>query len=203
MSTITYRNHTIDIDIDSDPYAENPRDAYSNLGIIVGSHGRYRITDEHNVDGHPIPKVDFDAFYGWDEVEAHLRAEHGAVVILPIYMYDHSGVAYSTEPFSCPWDSGQVGFIFATEATIATCGTPMDLVAEVLAGEVNEWSRWATGEYVSYEVRSPDGEVIDSLHGIDNEDYALSEAKAVVDAEVEGQARAVQAWIDLCAGAPA
>ena len=31
---------------------------------------------------------------------------------LPLYLYDHGGVCMSTGGFSCPWDSGQVGFIY-------------------------------------------------------------------------------------------
>ena len=38
-------------------------------------------------------------------------------VILPLYLYDHSGITISTRPFSCPWDSGQVGWIYASKDT--------------------------------------------------------------------------------------
>ena len=38
-------------------------------------------------------------------------------VILPLYLYDHSGITISTGPFSCPWDSGQVGWIKAPKDT--------------------------------------------------------------------------------------
>ena len=30
------------------------------------------------------------------------------MVILPLYLYDHSGITMNTCGFSCPWDSGQV-----------------------------------------------------------------------------------------------
>jgi hypothetical protein len=32
-------------------------------------------------------------------------------VVLPVYIYDHSGITLNTTGFSCPWDSGQVGWI--------------------------------------------------------------------------------------------
>ena len=35
-------------------------------------------------------------------------------IILPLYLYDHSGITMSTTPFHCPWDSGQVGFIWVS-----------------------------------------------------------------------------------------
>lgn len=34
--------------------------------------------------------------------------------ILPLYLYDHSGTIMNTTGFSCPWDSGQVGWIFCS-----------------------------------------------------------------------------------------
>ena len=36
-------------------------------------------------------------------------------IVLPVYLYDHSGIRISTSPFSCPWDSGQVGVIYCTK----------------------------------------------------------------------------------------
>lgn len=36
-------------------------------------------------------------------------------IILPIYAYEHGGITLSTGSFSCPWDSGQVGWIYATK----------------------------------------------------------------------------------------
>jgi hypothetical protein len=36
------------------------------------------------------------------------------VCIKDLYLYDHSGITISTSPFSCGWDSGQVGFIYLT-----------------------------------------------------------------------------------------
>ena len=34
------------------------------------------------------------------------------IIILPLYLYDHSGISMKTTPFSCQWDSGQVGWIY-------------------------------------------------------------------------------------------
>lgn len=35
-------------------------------------------------------------------------------VIKTLYLYDHSGLSLSTSPFSCPWDSGPVGYIYCS-----------------------------------------------------------------------------------------
>lgn len=34
------------------------------------------------------------------------------VFYLTVFMYDHSGVTVSSSPFSCPWDSGQLGYLW-------------------------------------------------------------------------------------------
>lgn len=39
-------------------------------------------------------------------------------VMLPLYLYDHGGITMSVGNFSCPWDSGQVGYIYMTRETI-------------------------------------------------------------------------------------
>ncbi len=65
-------------------------------------------------------------FTGWNDMKEYLITSKnktykdigeglGAKVILPVYMYDHSGLALSTYSFSSYWDSGQIGFIFLDE----------------------------------------------------------------------------------------
>ena len=46
-----------------------------------------------------------------------------AVIILPLYLYDHSGIAIKVGSFICKavhaeWDSGKIGFIYATKEDI-------------------------------------------------------------------------------------
>lgn len=59
-------------------------------------------------------------------------------VILPVYLYDHSGITVSTVPFSCPWDSGQAGWIYSTKETFLkeTGYTPEQLFEEGKAKEL-------------------------------------------------------------------
>ena len=40
------------------------------------------------------------------------------VFYLPLYLYDHSGITMNTGGFSCSWDSGQMGWIYATKEDI-------------------------------------------------------------------------------------
>lgn len=46
------------------------------------------------------------------EIEAREKEE--VAYCLPLYLYDHSGLTISHGSFSCPWDSGQVGWHYVT-----------------------------------------------------------------------------------------
>lgn len=114
-SSEDYKGYRIKILYDEDP--SNPREDRDNLGIMVYKHRRYKLGDEEIGD-----PIDFlcDPI-GIDEEEREYNNEYLAEVfakaqeklaILPLYLYDHSGITMSTSPFSCPWDSGQVGYIY-------------------------------------------------------------------------------------------
>jgi hypothetical protein len=79
------------------------------------------------------------------------------VLVLPIYMYDHSGLAFSTAPFSCPWDSGQVGWIWVPHAKFEEWWPSVDSAEEKLKqarknleGEINTYQQWSNGDVWSF-----------------------------------------------------
>lgn len=75
--------------------------------------------------------------------------EAAGLIVLPLHLYDHSGITMSTGGFSCPWDSGQVGYIYVTPKALEEeyKGSGMDpakwaeCAKGVLEGEVknNGW----------------------------------------------------------------
>lgn len=107
----------------------NPRaDECTNVGAWVAFHRRYRLGDKdasadlqalltrHNVvdeagdEYNARDPGDVARFFGSD------GPEKLGMIYLPVYIYDHSGVEVRAgEPFSCKWDSGQVGYIYTTE----------------------------------------------------------------------------------------
>ena len=91
------------------------------------------------------------------------------MVILPLYLYDHSGITMNTTGFSCPWDSGQVGWIYADKRRIeAEYGkvTPetMEKARQVLEGEVKSYDYFLTGQCYGFQLFREDVEV-DSCWG--------------------------------------
>ena len=92
---------TYEIVQDSDP--QNPRTDYDHAAIIACWHPRYALGDPKKLWKCPSEPEDFVAW-----------AEREEVVYLNLYLYDHSGLRMNTTGFSCPWDSGQVGYIYMT-----------------------------------------------------------------------------------------
>lgn len=131
------------IEVVHDEAAENPRMARDCVSKIVALHRRYNFPNDAN-----IRTQDFD---GWDAIERHLRKKLGAKVLTPIYLYDHSGLAISPMPFSCPWDSGQIGFAYVDKEGAALLGTNRKAKLErAMLLELKEWGAYVAGEVYTY-----------------------------------------------------
>lgn len=149
--------YTVRIHPDTDP--ESPRQ-WDNLGHMVGWHRRYNLGDEQPTASPSEWLKDF-------------KQDNPQAIILPLFMYEHGGVSLSTGAFSCPWDSGQVGYIYATPESIALMGTSPDRVEEVLRGEVETYSQYLNGEVYGFTITDADGEEVAACWGF----YGVEEAE--------------------------
>ncbi|MGH9391383.1 MAG: hypothetical protein ACRD1Z_17390, partial [Vicinamibacteria bacterium] len=167
------------VEIHTDPDAESPRE-WSNIGKMICFHKRYTLGDKHDFK--------HDDFSGWAELEKHLREKEGAVLVLPLYLFDHSGITMRTEPFGDPWDSGQVGLIYATEAAILEAflkkklgSRVLELARKNLIGEVKDYDDFLTGQVYGYIIKDENGEDVDSCWGFfGGIEYCREEARAAV-----------------------
>lgn len=130
---------------------------------------RYVLQDVR--DGHTSRRYFFDVLWrayrdaqaiikehgSFEEYVEHLFEEH--YVVLPLYLYDHGGITMSTGSYSCPWDSGQVGFIYLPkEAARERYGLPeegehessMERWERMLAREVETYSQYLEGEVYGF-----------------------------------------------------
>jgi hypothetical protein len=128
---------------------------YDNLGIFMRFHRRHGLIGDEigPIDEHYLDHKDFN---GWDEMEAHIWENFDPAVVLRVYMFSHGGETFNTTGFSCPWDSGQVGFIFASKESVRkeysvkrVTKKTMNLVRKVLVAEIEEYDRWIRGECCS------------------------------------------------------
>lgn len=117
----------------------NPRVDYDHLGTMACWHQRYTLGDVQ-------PKEDLKE---WLE-------ENGPFFVqLPLYLFDHSGIVMSTTPFSCRWDSGQVGVIVAkAEDVRREWGVVNDAikkkVVECLEAEIRLYDQYLSGDVWGY-----------------------------------------------------
>ena len=149
---------TLSIIFDPDPIRIRDSDTPSTM---VCFHHRYQLGDEADgIHGHGYKASDST---DWHDLESRIRSDHPNCVILPLYLYDHSGLAINTTGFSCPWDSGQVGFIFTTaEQTAREFADDRTLAEKNLRTEVELYNDYLCGNVYGFEVRDTDGIVVDS-----------------------------------------
>ena len=160
---------TVEIVQDTDPI--NPREDAIGccLGTMVCWHRRYRLGEKH---GYEMPS-DFEAEWNNDNA-----------VILPLYLYDHSGITMRTSPFSCPWDSGQVGVIYVSHEKIikeygALNEDTLKKATDCLVAEVEVYDQYLTGDVYGYVVKKVtqckgckdmEAEIVDSCFGFYGDD---------------------------------
>lgn len=96
---------TLRVRIELDEDAQNPLDVYPKLGkIAYVGRSRYVLGDE------ACDLEDLDMIRD--------GIARGELVGMPVFAYVHSGTtlkAAETNPFSCPWDSAQSGFVYMTK----------------------------------------------------------------------------------------
>lgn len=148
--------------------ANNPRN-WDNLGTMVCFHRRYNLGDKHDYD--------HNDYKGWSEMFKAIEKNEDALIILPLYLYDHSGITISTSPFDCQWDSGQVGFIFVSKEKVRKEYNVKRIspkIAEkalsVLEGEVKTYDQYITGDVYGFKVINEEGDEEDSCWGFFGDD---------------------------------
>lgn len=184
MEKVNYGGHKIVFVPDTE--LPNPRENDGKICEMICFHKKYEIGDSHDLKS--------EDYSGWDGLRQHLIKERGAKVITPIYMYDHSSQTIKTSPFSCKWDSGQIGFAIVTALTIKECyGDDQDVTPEFLVGcgkqlelEVQDYCAYIEGDGIGYKIYAEADEaeetVIQEVFGFYGSDEktngALESAKA-------------------------
>jgi hypothetical protein len=170
-------------------YDENPMSPreWDNVGVMVCWHKRYTLGDEQPKQ-EPRDWMFDNAGKGY--------------IFLPIYAYDHSGITISTGSFSCPWDSGQVGWIYATRESVCNAlgikryrpARHKAKIEAILNQEVETYDQYLRGRVYGYVVDKAETcdkghthyTVVDSCYGFFCEvDEVMQEALASVPEVVE------------------
>ena len=214
--SIKYRGYTIEIDQDHDPL--NPRTDYDNMSTMCCYHSNYNLGDEHeqHPEAHSIQEeialrfaeddedlIDAIRYADDEEVKRHLERaiKHASqnAVIMPLYLFDHSGLSMSVNDFGCRWDSGTVGFAYITrERMLKEFGGKYftkklrERAAEIIRAEVELYDEYLTGNVYHYNIEEfNDG--CGSFFGYDHEKSGLlAYARDAIDCHIEHERKRKQ-----------
>lgn len=150
-------NENVRFSIFQDVDSINPLEDFDHEERMVCFHRRYNLGDKHDYRQ--------DDYSSWAELKSAILRDNKGAVILPLYLYDHSGITMKTTPFGDPWDSGQVGFIYLTkEGMKKYYGESMPRywrkrANEILVGAVKTYDDYLTGNVYGFKVeRKVEGE---------------------------------------------
>jgi hypothetical protein len=178
----------------------NPRKDCSNVGTMFCDYSGYTLGDEDapdpreqtvecgncegegtvagNPDDGEADEIECPICGGEGELPIdmaeYLRREHGARVVLPLYVYEHSGITISSgaavrttvkqsdidprghNPFdTAAWDTSMVGFIFDTPDGVEQCigeDATDEQIEQALESEVKIYASYLEGNVYYYNV---------------------------------------------------
>lgn len=218
IETFEHAGLTCALEYDPDP--SSPSD-WDTIGTFTQWHRRY--TFGAPVDGPQRAALERG---GPRLLARYLELVEHAAGILPVGLYDHSGLSVYAGGGpalgdAAGWDSGTVGFMWTSRERIRElCGdgpeyqTP-EWIADALAAEVRTWDDYLTGAVIGWTVSDadgildgcwghyPDASTPDDVHGYrsaraDARAAAECEARRIADAaECEARERWRAACMDV------
>lgn len=202
MSMIAEKNDYIVV-IERDEEPMNPCVDYDLLGNMACVHSRYNLGTEQFSSPDELFLSLLEKVKGvegaetfWCEMEDRIFGDAPATnetlrqfqsemvdflsqeyVLMPLYLYDHSGLSISTESFHDPWDSGQVGFVYLSNENAIKDRVPIseldqaimtdelrEQTKDTLRSEVELYNHYLQGDSYGYQLFQ-NGEEIDSCWG--------------------------------------
>jgi len=182
----SFEHKGITVEIHADENPQSPRE-WETMGTMVCFHRRNSLGD----DNHGYKSQDFNNFA---ELLKQIIKDHRPAAIVPLYLFDHSGITISSKPErfrrwdSHGWDWGQVGFVYVSrEKALSEYGgeqiTPFikEQTLSVLLAEIETYDQYLRGEVYGYVIKDADGEHLDSCWGYYGIEECREEAKAAAD----------------------
>jgi hypothetical protein len=173
-----YTRNGLDVKIFYDTDPQSPRE-WDNLGTMICAHRNYNLGDE---------QANFSDYHSWEHIKQELLIdEREAVLILPLGLYDHSGITMYIGDAHDRWDGGQVGFVYLTKEAFkreqgADPTYNLERAEACIRAEVEEYDKYLRGDVYGFTVTNPKtGEEIDSCWGYFGIEYAKEVANDSAD----------------------
>lgn len=135
-----YKKDNMELIIIQDDDIDTPRN-WDNQTTMVCFHNKHSLGDktDYKID-------DYNSFY---ELETNIRNKNDIELIIPISLYDHSGLSISTG-ISQNWDSGQIGFIFITKKTMKENNLTIEDARKIIVQEIETYNQYLSGDIWQY-----------------------------------------------------
>jgi hypothetical protein len=128
-----------------DQHTPNPREDHDYMSTIATWHRTMVLGDVQ-------PKED---------PQDYLEGLPKDAIVRPLYMYEHGSIGLSLSnhgyPYDCPWDAGQVGYIWVSRERARKClgeghEDPYleELVIEAFQAEIDEYTHYLNGDCWGY-----------------------------------------------------
>jgi len=149
--------------IETDDFCGSPRVEWDNLCkmIFIGKYSH--LGDKHNFH------ENHDSF---EVHQKHIEKQLGVAFITPVYAYVHDNMTISTTPFSCPWDSGKLGWVVMTKQTLrenyGVKRVTKKLIEQAMVhvnAEIKELNSYIQGEVYWFKIEDKNGNEVDSCGG--------------------------------------
>lgn len=150
-----------------DEFAESPRE-WSPLGTLVCSHHKYDLSDV------PFPQAGEHGslLEDFKEYLKTLSLTLNDIIYTPVCLYDHSGIALSSTPFSCKWDSGLIGYNYVSKSAVRAdykvkriTQKLQDTVISVLNAELEKYNHYIQGNCYEFRIYDNEDGFIESCGG--------------------------------------
>lgn len=175
----SYMHSGCRIEIHRDEDAMTPREG-DNLVTLACWHTRYKLGDRS------IQHCSKESL----REDAEANGEGPIIAVLPLYLYDHSGITMNTTGFSCQFDSGQVGWAYVTVDAAEKMGCTnedwrdpggewkKEKFLDSIRSEVETYDSYLKGEVYGYKVFKAGEEDSDDCWGY----YSMSDVKDCAEA---------------------
>jgi len=170
----------ITVNIKYDSFPCDPRE-WDNLATLVLFHPKYNLGDKDH-------RYTIDNYTSWDELYNEIVENENPAVIVPVSMYEHSGIMIRTgipsQFIDYRWDAMYIGFAFITRDTVKQeygwiniNKARRDKLESIIDAEVNTYSEYVNGEVFAFEIFDNEiDDVVDSCYGFYGFEYCKREA---------------------------
>tara|TARA_B100000700_G_scaffold178953_1_gene197615 strand:- start:11141 stop:11836 length:696 start_codon:yes stop_codon:yes gene_type:complete len=188
-----------------DPEPMSPRDSDCNFAKMIFVHPRYELGDSNplnilrdDIINHPRYNTTTAESYNLNDARDLLEYAQKIdlfAVFQKVYCYEHSGITIDTEPFSCPWDSGMLGFMYVTKDDIRenwnikrVTKQYLERAKQLMLAEFKTQKSYVDGENYGFAIfeKQEDGSIerTDTCHGFIGDDLKTNGLTDYVDEDL-------------------